>query len=123
MQLKMFIRKLTHFCRRLNLVLSVRSLSMSLFLNPWQLLIYGLLGSATATLSVLNNEGLENYLLLVGGAWVMIVLPVNLILLYPVLILWYVFFKGERARMIACGLCSIASFAAGLVSLTAIMSV
>ncbi len=96
---------------------------MSLFLNPWQLLIYGLLGSAIATLGVLNNEGLENYFLLVSGAWVMIVLPVNLLVLYPVLALWYVFFKGERARMIACGLFSIASFAAGLVSLTAIMSV
>lgn len=92
-------------------------------IKPWQIPIYGLLGSAFATFSVIAEEGFENYLLLVGAAWAMIVLPVNLLLLYPPLILFYVFYKGMRGRAAVCIICSVLSFLAGLVSLQTIMSV
>lgn len=93
------------------------------FMRPWQIPVYGLLGSALSALDVIGEEGIDAYFLLVAGAWGIFVLPVNIVVLYPPLVILYLFVKSIRWRMILCGLCSILSFLAGLVSLTAIMSV
>lgn len=98
-------------------------MKVSTFLNPWLLVFYGLIGSAFASLSVITSEGLDSYLLLVAAAWAMIVVPVNILLLYPILWLFYTFVKTAGARVSACGACSVVSFMAGLVSLQVIMSV
>ncbi|MBB3169334.1 hypothetical protein [Simiduia aestuariiviva] len=98
-------------------------MNITTLLDPRGFLLFGLAGAAIGSALVLVDEGLAAFTLLVFGSWVLVVLPVNLLLLYPLLGLVYWIFPSPQPRIWASGFGSLMSFTAGLVSLTLIMSV